>query len=568
MLISSIEKTFINFLMTGSVAITLVILAGPVADPVNVSKFLILGVVAGGVASLLIRSGLRKAFQGTKGIVSAISAFIGLSLLALLASSTPFVQNFYGDTGRNTGFLTYLFLGIIALGGAAVHEVQGFKKLLFGFFFAGIVNLAYGLWSWQVGDFIPWNNIYGNLLGTFGNPNFMGAFLGMFGTAVAAYAAAPERSWRFRLVALAIWILTFLEIIQTSAVQGLVLITGGLGLVGFYIIRSLTKNIKFSTLYVVFVSVIGLIAVMGALQKGPLSSLIYKRSVSLRGSYWRTAIDMGLDHPFTGVGMDSFGTYYRRYRSLNAATVMPGPDTITNAAHNVFLDFFAYGGFPLLFSYLAIIFFAGRAIFKITLRNRSYDPIFVSLAVVWICYQIQSIISINQIGLAIWGWLLSGLLVSYEIATQANEIEKPAPNSASKKKQRARQEPVVPVGLIASIGMAVGFILAIPPFTADYRYLHAVNSRNLENLENALKPGYFTPSNIIKFADAYNVLVNSNLPDKAVIYSRAAVDFNPENYDAWKILYYSANASPNEKAQAKQKMIELDPLNKAIKELP
>ena len=73
---------------------------------------------------------------------------------------------------------------------------------------------------------------------------------------------------------------------------------------------------------------------------------------------------------------------------------------------------------------------------------------------------------------------------------------------------------------------------------------------------------------MIKYADAYNVLVNSNLPDKAVIYSRAAVGFNPENYDAWKILYYSANATPEEKAQAKQKMIELDPLNKANKELP
>lgn len=568
MLIGSIEKTFINFLVTGSVAITLVIVAGPVADPVNVPKFLILGVVAGGIAALLVRSGLHKAFQGTKGIASAIITFLGLSLLAIMESTTPFVQNFYGDVGRNTGFLTYLFLGIIALGGAVVREVQGFKRILFGFFFAGLVNLAYGFWSWQVGDFVPWNNIYGNLLGTFGNPNFMGAFLGMFGTAVTAYAAAPERSWRFRIIALALWILTFLEIIQTSAVQGLVLITGGLGLVGFYVIRSLTKSIKLPTLYVFLFLVIGLIAVMGALQKGPLSSLIYKRSVSLRGSYWQTAIDMGLDHPFTGVGMDSFGTYYRKYRSLNAATVMPGPDTTTNAAHNVFLDFFAYGGFPLLIAYLAIIFFAGRAIFKITLRNKSYDPIFVALAVIWICYQVQSIISINQIGLAIWGWLLSGLLVSYEIVTRINEVEKPVPRFVLKKKRKARQEPVVPVGLIASVGMVVGFLLAIPPLTADYKYLHAVNSTSLDNLEKALKPGYFTPSNIIKFADAYNVLVNSNLPDKAVIYSRAAVDFNPENYDAWKILYYSANATSEEKAQAKQKMIELDPLNKANKELP
>ena len=129
MLIGSIEKTFINFLVTGSVAITLVIVAGPVADPVNVSKFLALGVVAGGIAALLIRSGLRKAFDGSMGIVIAVLTFTLLSLLALLTSSAPFVQNFYGDTGRNTGFLTYLFLGIIALGGASVREVQGLSLI-------------------------------------------------------------------------------------------------------------------------------------------------------------------------------------------------------------------------------------------------------------------------------------------------------------------------------------------------------------------------------------------------------------------------------------------------------
>ena len=39
MLIGSIEKTLINLLVGGSVLITLAILAGPVADPVNVSKF-------------------------------------------------------------------------------------------------------------------------------------------------------------------------------------------------------------------------------------------------------------------------------------------------------------------------------------------------------------------------------------------------------------------------------------------------------------------------------------------------------------------------------------------------
>jgi hypothetical protein len=57
---------------------------------------------------------------------------------------------------------------------------------------------------------------------------------------------------------------------------------------------------------------------------------------------------MGMDHPLNGIGMDAYGDWYRRARSEQAATVMPGPKTITNAAHNVVIDIFAYGGLPTL----------------------------------------------------------------------------------------------------------------------------------------------------------------------------------------------------------------------------
>jgi hypothetical protein len=55
---------------------------------------------------------------------------------------------------------------------------------------------------------------------------------------------------------------------------------------------------------------------------------------------------MGNSHPLTGVGMDSYGDWYRRSRDAQAL-ILPGPNTTTNAAHNVFIDVFAYGGYPL-----------------------------------------------------------------------------------------------------------------------------------------------------------------------------------------------------------------------------
>jgi O-antigen ligase len=567
MLNSTIEKTLIKLLAIGSAFITVFIVVGPVADPVNVSKFLVAGVLSFGVAALLIRSGLNSQIKNNKLFVGSLVLFLLTSISSVVFSDVPFTQNLYGEAGRNTGFLTYFCLGLIALGGASLSEREGFRKILYGFFAAGFVNLVYGLWAWLFGDFVAWNNIYGNLLGTFGNPNFMGAFLGMLGTAFVAYAAAPGQSWKVRIVALVLWVITFLEILQTNAVQGLVLITGGLALVGLFLLASKAKTIVIPAIYISIVSLLGFIAVAGALQKGPLAEYIYKRSVSLRGSYWQTAINIGLDNPLTGVGMDSYGTFYRKYRTVGAATDMPGPETTTNAAHSVPLDFLAYGGFPLFIAYLLIVVISAVALAKTARRLISYDPVFVALASIWICYQIQSIISINQLGLAVWGWLLSGLMISYERITRPQEqlIDSKGIQSKSNKKSK---EPVVAVGLIASVGMVVGLLIALPPYTSDYKYLKAMNSQNLEKIEDALKPSYFNPIAFYRIVGVVGALERSELPDIAIVYARQAVEFSPNEYDAWKTLYRATASTPEEKTKAKKMMLLTDPLNKTNKELP
>jgi O-antigen ligase len=61
-----------------------------------------------------------------------------------------------------------------------------------------------------------------------------------------------------------------------------------------------------------------------------------------------------VDNPIFGVGLDSYGDWYRRSRTIEA-TLRRGPDVTSNAAHNVFLDISAYGGFPLVLIYIALM---------------------------------------------------------------------------------------------------------------------------------------------------------------------------------------------------------------------
>jgi hypothetical protein len=304
---------------------------------------------------------------------------------------------------------------------------------------------------------------------------------------------------------------------------------------------------------------------LGALQIGPLTKYIYKTSVSLRGEYWQAGWNMGSDHPLTGVGFDTYGDWYRRVRDTQAL-VLPGPNITTNAAHNVPFDVFAFGGWPLFITYIAILSLTVIAIVKVTLRAKKYDAIFVTLTTAWACYQLQSIISINQIGLAVWGWLFGGALIAYEIATRSNsESENTETNkgkSIQGRSSKARQsERIFSSTLLAGIGAVVGLLLAAPPYSADAKWRSALASQDVQKVEAALVPGYLNPQNSYKYTNAVQLFESSKLYDLAYKYALIGVDFNPNNFDSWKVLYLITNSTAEDKARAMENLKRLDPNN-------
>jgi hypothetical protein len=82
------------------------------------------------------------------------------------------------------------------------------------------------------------------------------------------------------------------------------------------------------------------------------------------------------------------------------------------------LDFSSNGGFPLVLIYLTLMVLVVISAVKLLKRSNGFDPAVAGLIAVWIAYQAQSIISLNQLGLAVWGWIISGLIIGYEINTR------------------------------------------------------------------------------------------------------------------------------------------------------
>ena len=552
----SAEITIAKYFLIGAPFIALFLLTSNVSDPVNVTKLFALGGLAGAVGAVVFAQQLRLLWESSKILVVSIAAFLIFSVWSIIGSRGPLSQNLYGVFGRNTGFVSFFLLTLVSLAAASLRTSQSFQRILHGLFIAGLINIMYCGWVLLFGDFVGWSNPYGNILGTFGNPNFIGAFLGMFFSAYLAYGLGKNSSRLFKYSMIFVLPVTLFEIIESHAIQGRVVAALGTGIVGFFYLRSKT-NWLILTGYTFVAVIFGIFAGAGALQMGPLSKYIYKTSVSLRGEYWAAAFRTGEKNPFNGVGFDVFGDWYRRTRDAQAM-ILPGPNTVTNAAHNVVLDFFASGGWPLLLSYLALIVLGAIAIARVARRNRAYDPIFVAMTTAWICYQVQSIISINQIGLALWGWIFTGALIGYEVSTRSEVVGE---SSALPKNRGKISNSVVSTSLVAGLGGVIGLIIAVPPLSSDMAWTSALRSQNLATVEAALVPTYLHPQNSLRYAQIVQSLEQSKLSDIAHKYALIGVEFNPDYFEAWKSLYYSTNATVEEKSTALENLKRLDPLN-------
>lgn len=554
------EKLLAKILSYGSALTTILVVSKTVTDPVNAPKLVSLGIVgASAIGVLLVTLGKVKN-QSIYVIGTLVIVFLLAATSATLFSSSPLSQNVYGTYGRNNGLIAYIFLASIMVSAVVLQRKNSFDSVVRALLIAGLVNIAYCGWVILFGDFIGWNNPYGNILGTFGNPNFIGAFLGIFLSAYVAYAISSNRSHWWRWSLLLVVPITIFEIVDSSAIQGRVVAAGGLALVIFSYMRYKVNGFILG-LYSSVVSIIGVFAVCGALQIGPLTQYIYKTSVSLRGQYWLAGWNAGESHPFTGVGMDALGDWYRRVRDPQSI-VLPGVNTVVNAAHNVFMDMFAFGGWPLFIAYVALVAYSGVALLRTFIRLTKFDGTFTAIAVAWIGYQVQSVISINQIGLAIWGWLLGGTLIAYERVTRGkssfDETTGPKRIKSSQNNSRGIESRVLVSSFIFGL---VGLLIALPPFVSDAKWKSAMSAQSLPQIEESMKASYFNPQNINKYVMNVRLLEESKLPDLARKYTLEAVTWNPESYELWKFLYFISGSTPEEKVLAQEKMQVLDPLN-------
>lgn len=548
----------------GCLVVTLLVTDRLSTDPVNLSKQLALSAFA--FSLLPFFAGKSDGpFIKSKFLAITTGLFIFSMIISIFVSENALERGIYGAFARNTGLLTYFSLAILLLMVSNFSEETSFKKLIKFFWVSGFFNVMYSIVAALGYDFFTWSNPYNSVLGTFGNPNFIGAFMGIFATIVFVNLFANLTSLRLLSVNLIILALTFYVILLTNALQGILVAAFGFSFALYFYLRSVERFSKFSTAFLGAVLSGVALAILGILQKGPLSGYLYKPSVTFRGEYWRTGINMWADNPLFGVGIDSYGQYYRTYRSLSS-TIAPGMETTTDAAHNVYIDILAGTGAFGFIAYLLLSVYILLCGLRFIKAFRRFDPIFYTLFLGWCAYQIQSIVSINQIGLAIWGWALGGAVVGYSrvaISKYENASDQKAPSrNKSKGSSKFDGGLLDPTLLLKSSAcFVVGLLVALPPFLKDANMRTFLTGKGTpEELVELVKEW---PRDSNRMSRTFVILTQNDRGLEAKELAAYATTIFPNDYSSWFALYQLAPLDSPERAAYKAKLHEIDPHNPA-----
>jgi len=426
-------------------------------DPFNTPKLVALLLISSLLIGQIIKAPRFMPMKSSKigiTVFSLIILFWASSLISLYFSDSWIVA-LIGDTQRRNGFLAYFGLGIIALYATKYINFKNIISLYRISILTGVFVSFYGIIQITGNDFASWDNPYNSVIGTVGNPNFASALMAILTVLAISSLLIKELSIGFKLSALFCVVMSVIAIVASDSRQGLVSL--GFSIV-FYVSYYVYLNRRsWAFAVITFSSVASLLAIFGMLQKGPLSTLLYKPSVTIRGYYWDAALEMLKAYPLTGVGLDHYGYYFKEFRSVEYP-LKYGFDLTSTNAHNTFLQMFATGGLLLGLSYLMLTIstlYVGLNLLKFA--NSSERLVTLGLLAAWLAFQAQSFISIDNIGVSVWGWLLTGAIFGL---ASAKELERKKLESPEIKLIAKNQIKVMPY-LVTPLIMVPVLVLSV-----------------------------------------------------------------------------------------------------------
>ena len=568
-----------------SVFVTIVVFP-PLMDPINTPKLLILTFGASVIAFLTLRNSYNiNKLKNEKKLLFLIIIFLILAFFSSIVNKQNLYTSSIGAFGRNNGLISIVAFSSLFLVMASSSNIATAKFLLSNLTVLGFFNCTYAWLQYYKMDFLsslfPSYNpnsqpeLAGVIVLTVGNSNFASVLLGLTFTASVGYFL---NSKNFKLLRLLAFLSSFFHwlLIPLLDMQGRVIFTAG-GIIVFGIWLSTSSNNllkKLSYGYWMISFLIGCIGFSALFGIGPFAERLSNDLVNLKDRYyhWLTAINMLQDNLLSGVGIDAFGNYYHRYRVAESiqyrGTPMGGP----NNSHNIFLQYGATGGLALMVVYLLLtllIFWRG----VLAIRNNPNERLVVgSLFALWICYQIQSVVSIEQISITVWNWTIGGALIGLSLKESSKNKNDMPRDLLIKNKSYSLQKSLFVILMVYSLTASILVVSTLVNDRQIFKKFQAVNlATSKEQAGNII-------NDMVLLAMASNhpklrmTIVTSigraGWTNEAFKLAEQTTRDFPDFLEAWDVTASILEAG-NQKQLAlpfRIKSLELDPLNHIFKE--
>ena len=558
--------------------ITTLIVIPPLLDPFNLPKLLYLVIATGIFLVLFLRKLEYVSSANLKKVIWVAPTLTSILLISGLANNQQLHQIFLGTYQRNLGILSYFSFAVFFTLIAINRNIDVPNLIIAALGFLGGVLSIIGFIQRSEALKVSAALAAVSVKTTFGNIDMAAAFLGMTGTATIFLILRTKFFLIIKIVLLISYYCHYNLLFDSPAKQGRVLfVLGSAFVVGFWLITNKKRWIKFFGLgYWLAVLNLLILASVALFSHGPLKNIFQSDKASLddRIRFSKVAIKMGLDNPIFGVGVDEFGNWFRRYQSIEDFQIIKqtGAGNVDNP-HNLFMQFFATGGFPLVIFYLV---FTAFILYRSAIAiSKGKDKFLVGgLFSVWAVFQVQSLFSIDQISITIWGWILAGGLVSLSYFNLQNDhtdfTEKNKQAETIKIKNLKLTTLVIIFAQIPSF-----YMITVVKNHIDFgngadklRFTNPQSNSVASNSENFLKVSLNNNEPYLRVM-AVRLLNDFGQLDLMLTLSKETVKNHPNYFEGWDTLaaIYEQTGRKSLAVDARQRTVELDPLNEELKTL-
>ena len=182
------NRTDHHIFLLGLSLVTIAISPWWTSDGFNIPKLLFITLVAFAIVPRVLNKNLLSTRLMRKMDLILISLFPVNLLIVLIFNDTDWIQQFYGEFGRRTGFITYISCFLIFLYSISISSKYFISKVVKVFVYLGISSATYAILQMsglvEISALSSRNKIPYSV---FGNIDFNSGFLGLTSIVIFGY---------------------------------------------------------------------------------------------------------------------------------------------------------------------------------------------------------------------------------------------------------------------------------------------------------------------------------------------------------------------------------------------